>query len=101
MLVVICSNQGSLFVDSWFESMCKRIEIGHAKSLAYHSRSNHREWVARSQIFEKFRQLKIDVPQGNPFISLSRVLQPSGDLSGLSPHRIVFLHGQVYELCRG
>ena len=35
---VICSDQGSQFVCSWFKSMCKHMGIRHVKTVAYHSR---------------------------------------------------------------
>ena len=78
--------------------MCKHMEIWHAKTLAYHSRSNGRAEVAGRQMFEKFRQLHIDEPGRNWYNSLWRVLQAYHDLSGptgLSPHRILFLRDQV------
>ena len=36
--------------------MCKHMRIRHAKTVAYHSRSNGRAEVAGRQMFEKFRQ---------------------------------------------
>ena len=77
---VICSDRGNQFVRTWFKTMCKHMGIRHAKTVAYHSRSNGRAEVAWRQMFEKFRQLHIDEPGWNWYISLCRVLQPS------SPH---------------
>ena len=37
---VICSDRGSPFVGTWFKTMCKHMGIWHAKTVAYHSRSN-------------------------------------------------------------
>ena len=37
-------------------SMCKHMSIRHAKTVAYHSRSNGRAKVAGRQMFEKFRR---------------------------------------------
>ena len=74
--------------------MCKHMDIRHAKTVAYHSRSNGRAEVAGRQMFEKFRQLHIDEPGRNWYNSLWRVLQAYHDLpgpTGLSPHRILFL----------
>ena len=48
---VIWSDQGSQFVGSWFRSMCKHMGIRHAKTVAYHSRSNGRAEVAGRQMF--------------------------------------------------
>ena len=71
--------------------MCKHMEIWHAKTVAYHSRSNGRAEVAGRQMFERFCQLQIDEPGQNLYNSLWRVLQAYHDLpepTGLSPHRI-------------
>ena len=95
---VICSDRGSQFVGRWFKTMCKHMGIRHAKTVAYHSRSNGRAEVAGRQMFEKFRQLHIDEPGRNWYNSLWRVLQTYHDLpgpTGLSPHRILFLRDRV------
>ena len=95
---VICSDRGSQFMGKWFKTMCKHMGIRHAKTVAYHSRSNGRAEVAGRQMFEKFRQLHIDEPGRNWYNSLWRVLQAYHDLpvpTGLSPHRILFLRDRV------
>ena len=95
---VICSDLGSQFVGTWFKTMCKHMGIRHAKTVAYHSRSNGRAEVAGRQMFEKFRQLHIDKPGWNWYNSLWRVLQAYHNLpgpTGLSPHRILFLRDRV------
>ena len=95
---VICSDRGSQFVGTWFKTMCKHMGIRHAKTVAYHSRSNGGAEVAGRQMFEKFRQLHIDEPVRNWYNSLWRVLQAYHDLpgpTGLSPHRILFLRDRV------
>ena len=95
---VICSDRGSQFVGTWFKTMCKHMGIRHAKTVAYHSRSNGRAEVAGRQMFEKFRQLHIDEPGRKWYNSLWRVLQAYHDLpgpTGLSPHRILFLRDRV------
>ena len=95
---VICSDRGSQFVGTWFKTMCKHMGIRHAKTVAYHSRSNGRAEVAGRQMFENFRQLHIDEPGRNWYNSLWRVLQAYHDLpgpTGLSPHRILFLRDRV------
>ena len=95
---VICSDRGSQFVGMWFKTMCKHMGIRHAKTVAYHSRSNGRAEVAGRQMFEKFRQLHIDEPGRNWYNSLWRVLQAYHDLpglTGLSPHCILFLRDRV------
>ena len=71
--------------------MCKHMGIRHAKTVAYHSRSNGWAEVAGWQMFEMFRQLHIDKPGRNWYNSLWRVLQAYHELAGptgLSPHRI-------------
>ena len=95
---VICSDRGSQFVGTWFKTMCKHMGIRHAKTVAYHSRSNGRAEVAGRQMFERFRQLHIDEPGRNWYNSLWRVLQAYHDLpgpTGLSPHRSLFLRDRV------
>ena len=95
---VICSDRGSQFVATWFKTMCKHMGIWHAKTVAYHSRSNGWAEVAGWQMFEKFRQLHIDEPGRNPYNLLCEVLQVYHDLpgpTGLSPHRILFLRDRV------
>ena len=95
---VICSDRGSQFVGTWFKTMCKHMGIRHAKTVAYHSRSNGRAEVAGRQMFEKFRQLHIDEPGRNWYNSPWRVLQAYHDLpgpTGLSPHCILFLRDRV------
>ena len=79
---VIGSDRGSQFVGTWFKTMCKHMGIRHAKTVAYHSRSNGRAEVAGQQMFEKFRQLHIDEPGRNRYNSLWRVLQAYHDLPG-------------------
>ena len=99
---VICSDRGSQFVGTWFKTMCKHMGIRHAKTVAYHSRSNGRAEVAGRQMFEKFRQLHIDEPGRNWYNSLWRVPQAYHDLpgpTGLSPHRYVYLLPQLCFIC--
>ena len=69
---VTCSHRGSQFVGSWFKSMCKYMGIRHAKTVAYHSRSNRRAEVAGRQMDQKFRQLHIEEPGRSSFHSLCR-----------------------------
>ena len=95
---VICSDRGSEFVGTWFKTMCKHMGIRHAKTVAYHSRSNGCAEVAGRQMFERFRQLHIDEPGRNWYNSLWKVLQAYRVLpgpTGLSPHRILFLRDRV------
>ena len=92
---VICSDRGSQLVGSSFASIW---EFPHAKTVAYHSRSNGRAALAARQMFGKLRQLHIKEPGRNWFHSPWRVLQAFHDLpgpTGLSPHRFLFLRGPV------
>ena len=95
---VICSDQGTQFVGTWFKIMCKHIGTRHAKTVAYHSRLNVRAEVPGRQMFERFRQLHIDEPGRNSYNSLLGVLQAYHDLPGPTgrlPHRILFLRDRV------
>ena len=78
--------------------MYKYMGVRHARTVAYHSRSNGRAEVAGRHLFDKFRQLHIEEPGRNWYHCLWRVLQAYHDLpgpSGLSPHRILFLWDRV------
>ena len=79
---VICSDQGSQFVGTWFKIMCKHMGIRHAKTVVYHSRSNGWAEVAARQMFENFCQLHIDEPGRNLYNSLWRVLQATMTFRG-------------------
>ena len=101
---VKCSGRGTKFVGAWVRMMCKYMGVRHAKTVAYHSRSNGRAEVAGSQLFEKFRQLHIEEPGRNWYLSLWRALQAYHDLpgpSGSSPHRILFLRDRVSRTLGG
>ena len=67
---VICSDRSSQVLGTWFKTMCKHMGTRHAKTVAYHSRSNGHAEVAGRQMFEKFRQLHIDEPGRNWYNSL-------------------------------
>ena len=85
-------------MGSWFKSMCKHMGIRHAKTVAYHSRSNSRAEVPGRQMFENVRQSHIQEPGRNWFHSLWRVLQACHNLPEpmvLSPHRIFSLRDRV------
>ena len=95
---VICNDRWSQFVGSWFKRICKHMDIRHAKTMAYHGRSDSRAEVAGRQTFGTFRQLHIKEPERNSFHSLWRVFQAFHDLpgpTGLSPNRISFLRNRV------
>ena len=85
---VICSDRDTQFVGAWFRTMCKYMGVRHARTVAYHSRSNGRAEVAGRQLFETFRQLHVEEPGRNWYHSLWMVLQAYHDLpgpSGFSP----------------
>ena len=67
---VRCSDRGSQIVGSWLKSMWKHMRFRHAKTVAYHSRSDGRTEVAGGQMSEKFCQLHIEEPGRNWFHSL-------------------------------
>ena len=95
---MVCGDRGTQLVGAWFHTMCKYMGMRHAKTVAYHSRSNRKEEAAGRQLFEGFRQLHIAEPGRNWYHSLWRVLQAYDDLpgpSGLSPHCILFLRDRV------
>ena len=100
---IICSDRGSHFVGSWFKSMCKHMGIRHAKTVAYHSRSNGRAEVAGRQMFEKFRQLHIG--QGGIGLALfGGFYKPSmtyRDLRDRLPTAFYSYGIKYLELCRG
>ena len=52
---VITSDQGSHFVNSWWQHMCGVLGIRHAVSHAYHHRANGRAERAGQQVIEKCR----------------------------------------------
>ena len=82
VLAVICSDRGSHFVGSWFKSMCKHMEIRHAKTMAYLSRSNGRTELARGQLFENFRQT-LRSQEATGTTSCGAYLEPSMTYRGL------------------
>ena len=95
---LICSDRGTQFVGAWFRTMCKYMGVRHAKTSAYHRRSNGKAEVAGRQLFEKFWQLHIDEAGRSWYHSISRNQQAYNDLprpSGFSPHRILFLRDRV------
>ena len=70
-------------MGSWFKSMCKHMGIRHAKTVAYHSRSNGRPEVAGRRMFETFGQLHIEEPGSIGFSLLGGFYKPSMTYRGL------------------
>jgi len=56
----ISSDRGPQFTGGWFKAMCALLGIRHAKTVAYHSRSNGRAEVAGRQVFEKIRKIHLE-----------------------------------------
>ena len=63
VVAVICSDRDTQFAGAWFCTMCKYMGARrHAKTVAYHRRSNGRAEVAGRQLFDILRQLHIAEP---------------------------------------
>ena len=89
----ICSDREPQFTGGRFKAMCSLMEIRHAKSVAYLSRSNDRAEVAGGQLFEKVRKIHITNPRRNWFEEMWPALKAHHDTptpGGLSPHQILF-----------
>ena len=89
---VITSDQGSLFVNAWWQTMCARLGIRHAQAQAYNHRANGRAEVAGQQLMEILRKIhiseNINWVEALP-IPLDRTHDVRG-ISGLSPYEILF-----------
>jgi hypothetical protein len=89
---VITSDQGSLFVNAWWQTMCARLGIRHAQAQAYNHRANGRAEVAGQQLMEILRKIhiseNINWVEALP-IALDRTHDVRG-VSGLSPYEILF-----------
>ena len=89
---VITSDQGSHFVNAWWQTMCAKLGIRHAVSQAYHHQANGRAEMAGQQLMEKLRKLnaeeEINWVESSPVV-LDRHHDLPGE-SGLSPYQILF-----------
>ena len=56
---IICSDRGPQFTGGWFKAMCSRMEIWHAKSVAYLRRSKGRAEVAGRKLFENLCKIQL------------------------------------------
>ena len=56
---VITCDQGSVFVNAWWQTMCARLGIHQALSQAYNHRANGRAEVAGQQLREMLRKMHI------------------------------------------
>ena len=89
---VISSDQGSHFVNAWWQTMCARLGVRQAFSAAYHHQANGRAEMAGQQIMEKLRKLNSD-GNTNWVEALPQALDRYHDIpgeSGLSPYEILF-----------
>jgi hypothetical protein len=89
---VITSDQGSLFVNAWWQTMRARLGIKHAQAQAYNHRANGRAEMAGQQLMEILRKIhiseNINWVEALP-IALDRTHDVRG-VSGLSPYEILF-----------
>jgi hypothetical protein len=101
---IISSDQGSHFVNTWWQTMCSLMGIRQAFSQAYHHQANGRVERAGQQVMEILRKLfvgeKINWVEALPQ-TLDRIHDVKGE-SGLSPYEILFgrerpLGGVPYE----
>jgi hypothetical protein len=89
---LITSDQGSHFVNSWWDTMCAKLGIRQAFSQAYHHQANGRAEMAGQQVMEKLRKLNTE-GRINWVESLPHMLDRYHDVpgeSGLSPYQILF-----------
>ena len=88
---VITSDQGSHFVNTWWETMCAKLGIRQAFSQAYHHQANGRAEVAGQQIMELLR--KLNAKEAINWVeALPQVLDRYHDMpgvSGYSPYQIL------------
>jgi transposase InsO family protein len=89
---IITTDQGSHFVNSWWQHMCAVLGVRHAVSHAYHHRANGRAERAGQQVIEKCRSFQIE--EGITWVeALPRVLDRIHDTpgeTGFSPYEILF-----------
>ena len=89
---VVTSDQGTHFVNAWWQTMCATLGIRQAFSQAYHHQANGRAEMAGQQLMERLRKLNaeetINWVEGLPQI-LDRYHDTPGE-SGFSPYEILF-----------
>ena len=61
----IHSENESHFTGEWFHTMCRLPGVRHARTVAYHSRSNGQAEVARRHLFERLMNLHLEHPGCN------------------------------------
>jgi hypothetical protein len=89
---IISSDQGSHFVNTWWQTMCSLMGIRQAFSQAYHHQANGRVERAGQQVMEILRKLfvseKVNWVEALPQ-TLDRIHDVKGE-SGFSPNEILF-----------
>ena len=80
--------------------MCRLMGVCHARTVAYHSRSDGRAKVAGHQLFEHLKKLHLERPGRNWLTSMWRSFQAYHDLptpSGYSPNQILFRRDRIEQ----
>ena len=80
--------------------MCCLMGVCHARTMAYHSRSDGRAKVAGHQLFEQLKKLHLERPGCNWLTSMWRSIQAYHDLpspSGYSPNQILFGRDRIEQ----
>ena len=89
---IISSDQGSHFVNAWWQTMCATLGIRQTFSQAYHHQANGRAKMAGQQIMEKLRKIAAE-ENTNWVEALPCILDRYHDItgeSGISPYEILF-----------
>ena len=96
----IYSDNGSHFNRAWFRTMFRMMGVRHARTVAYHSRSNGRAEVARRQLFEQLKKLHLERPCRHWLTSMRHAIQAYHNLptfSGYSPNQILFGRDRIEQ----
>ena len=89
----ICRDCGPQFTGWWLKAMCSLMGVGHAKSVAYLSRSNGGAEVAGRQLIEKLRRIHLTNKRRNWFEEMWPALKARHDTPTpgvLSAHKNLF-----------
>ena len=96
----ISIDNGSHFTGAWFLTMCRLMGVHHARTVAYHSKSNGRAEVAGCELFEELKKLHLERPGGNWLTCMWRAIQAYHDLptpSGYSRCQILFGRDRIEQ----
>ena len=80
--------------------MCRLMDVRHARTVAYQSRSNGRADVAGRQLVEQLKKLHLQHPGRNWLTSMWRAIQAYHDLLTpfrYSPHQIPFGRDRIEQ----